>query len=267
MKRRYPGGSSFGSSFKDGLAAFFGQPLTPAVKWLMIGLGAAYVIQIAAKIPLAALAATPLLIFTYGYVWQLVTATVAFTDVFSFLFSLLALYSLGVPMERRLGGPRRFLTWYFIWGTLTHVMAATLAVLIGKAAHPGIVSSGSSAPLGLLIGAYGMLTWNVVSNFNFFPVRGKVIVWFFGGLSLFVMLQGRLDATGSLCGLIAGALSVQWSRSQLARRVRADVEERLRVWRIRRKYKNFRVVESDMQRMWDDLEERMNDKERNRHIH
>ncbi len=38
----------------------------------------------------------------------------------------------------------------------------------------------------------------------------------------------------------------------------AWIKEQIRLWKLRRKYKNFKVVDKDVKKMWDDLEERIN---------
>lgn len=257
-------------------SGFFSQKMAPGVKYLLIFTVLVYVGQIfAAKYQILdplVFALVPQYILS-GKLWQLITATFVYSftkdpisELVSVLLALFLIYSTGNSLEAMLG-TKRFLRFFIGGGTVSHVLAFILVALLGNIHYPRPISSGYAVVFGSLIGCLGTLFWNTANvSFFFVPMRGKVIVWFCAAICLFLMLKGELLATGPLCGLLVGFLFVRKSQFQLYRKLEADFKERLRLWRIKRKYRKFRVVDSEMKELWDDLEERLNQKDRNKYI-
>ncbi len=244
----------------------FGGGLTPGAKYLMIGTLAVLILEgIALNLApgvVPPLDMTPSLVVNRLMLWQFVTATVSYGNPIGWLFGMLALYFFGSAIEARYG-TRRFLTFYFVGGTITHLLTFLVALAIGMN-----LTSGGWVMFTILLGAFAALNWHsTIFVFPLPPMRGKTFAAAAAGIELLLLLFRQFGAIASLCGLAVGLLYVRRTQFRFYQRISAEISERLRLWRIRRKYRNFRVVDSDINKLWDEVEERLNKDDRNRRIH
>ena len=95
-----------------------------------------------------------------------------------------------------------------------------------------------------------------------FPIKIKYFVFFILIIPAFL---GTIGAEGSpgiahavhIAGVLLGIAYVK-ARWDLVKKADVWLKEQIRLFKIRRKYKNFKVVDKDVKKMWDDLEERIN---------
>lgn len=252
------------------------RPLTPGVKYLMIFTGVAYLGQVYALkqglIDPWFLALVPERIIQ-GAVWQFITALIAYaispdatSNLVSLIFGLLGFYFVGTLLEGT-WGTRRFLWYYVRAGVATHLIAFLFMALIGQVHTRFPVSSATAVVFGTFLGSFGALFWEQQVNFNFVPLRGKTLVWIMTGVAIFMLLRGDFWWAGTLSGVWVGVAAVRKDQSRWYRTVTGEIQERIRLWRIRRKYRNFKVVDAEMKELWDDLEDRMNRDNQSKHIH
>ncbi len=237
-----------------------GSPL-PGTLFLMAATTIVVIVRALAPVPLFFLPEAVL----SGAVWQLLTATVTPMTPFGWLIGLLALYLFGNVIERMLG-TGRFLTLCFAGGAAAYLgtlLTALGARLLLPSPSPSFVFAASSATLfSLMVGAFAARLWNTPTFFNFVQLRGQTIFYVSAAIDAVFLLYGYPDSISGLWALGIGFLFAREAGFAPLRAARDWATGPFRRWRIRRKYKNFQIVESEMQRMWDDLEERLNRKDR-----
>lgn len=248
-------------SFGGGGGGFTGAPGgTPSPT--ILGLMAVATVGVV----LSALGPIPLLLFApyvlKGWVWVILTATVVYPGPLAWLFGLFMLYFVGSTAEAMLGRAR-FLKLYFGGGILINLILIGLAILFPKAAV--FLSASAFSVMSLLLGFFASRLWRQTVMLYGVPMTGKTMFFLFALIDLVFMLYGGTDSIGSLLGLGFGYLYVNGLPAKLPGV--AWGKEKLRLWRIKRKYKNFKVVESEMNELWDDLEDRLNRRDRNERIH
>lgn len=200
-----------------------------------------------------------------GAVWQFLTATVTPLTPFGWLIGLLVLYLFGNVIERMLG-TGRFLLLCFGGGAAAYLGTLATAMGVGlllPSPVPSFIFAASSATLfSLMVGVFAARLWHTPTFFNFVQLRGRTIFYVSAAIDIVFLLYGYPDSVSALWALGVGFLTVRGPELTGFRTAWDWVTGPFRRWRIRRKYKNFRVVESEMQRMWDDLEERLNREDR-----
>ena len=175
---------------------------------------------------------------------------------------MLGLFFFGPDLEW-LWGKARFLIVYTGIGVLSYLFAYLLDI---HSMMPIIGASG--AVLGIL-GAYAALYPDRQIIFFIFPLKVKYFVLIYFILS-FLGTTGLEGGGGTahsvhLAGIILGFGYVKL-KSRALEDLQHNLKERIRLWRLKRKYRNFRVVDSEVKKMWDDLEDKINDDKRNSHI-
>ncbi len=243
-----------GGGFSGGLG---GRP-SQAVIGLMIASTVMVVIQALVRFPLILI---PSLVLK-GAVWTLLTATITYFNPLSWLFGLFMLYFVGRTAEGMLG-TRRFLTLYFAGGVLINAILTGFGFLLPRGEV--FFTASAFSVMSLLLGFFATRLWRQTVMIYGIPMTGKTMFFVFAGIDIVFMLYGGGDSIGSLLGLGLGFLYVNGLSARLPGVGWA--KEKLRLWRIKRKYKNFKVVESEMKEVWDDLEDRLNKRDRNERIH
>ncbi|QUV99134.1 rhomboid family intramembrane serine protease [Chloracidobacterium sp. MS 40/45] len=200
-----------------------------------------------------------------GAVWQFFTATITPLTPFGWLIGLLVLYLFGNVVERMLG-TGRFLALCFLGGAAAYLGTFLMALVVRQflpSPLPSFVFAASSATLfSLMVGVFAARLWNTPTFFNFVLLRGRTIFYVSAAIDIVFLLYGYPDSVSALWALGIGFLTIRGGELVPLRATWEWVTGPWRRWRIRRKYKNFRVVEAEMQRMWDELEERMNREDR-----
>ncbi|OYT73137.1 MAG: hypothetical protein CFK52_02390 [Chloracidobacterium sp. CP2_5A] len=233
----------------------------PGALFLMAATTVVVIVRALAPVPLFFLPEAVL----NGAVWQLLTATVTPMTPFGWLMGLLVLYLFGNVMERMLG-TGRFLALCFAGGAAAYLgtLLTALAVrLLLPSPAPSLAFAASSATLfSLMVGAFAARLWNTPTFFNFVQLRGRTIFYISAAIDLVFLLYGYPDSVSALWALGVGFFFIRGGEFAQFRAARDWATGPFRRWRIRRKYKNFKLVESEMQRMWDDLEDRLNREDR-----
>lgn len=247
----------------------FHRPKANVVKGLIIANAVVFILQIGlqaaghGRLFTALFGMVPELITNELYLWQFVTAMFLHGSFFHILFNMLGLFFFGPELEW-LWGSRRFLSFYFITGLLANLFAYALDI------HSQIPTIGASGAVLAVLGAYAAIYPDREVILYFFPIKMKYLVVFLYLIPAILGLSG-MEAGGGiahavhLAGLVMGVAYVKL-RVRALQNFWARGKERLRLWKIRRKYRNFKVVDSEVQKLWDDLEDRINEDPHNKHI-
>ncbi|HBS07094.1 MAG TPA: hypothetical protein DEA96_19130 [Leptospiraceae bacterium] len=140
--------------------------------------------------------------FWTGSVWQPLTSMFLHGNIIHIAFNMLALWSLGAPIEHKVGSSR-FAVLYFVSGLVGALFVVAFQSGLG---HPTIGASG--AVVGLL-GALAVFFPRAQLLLFFFPVKARTAAIIFGVGSLLLALTGQaqgLSHLGHLGGLIGGVL-------------------------------------------------------------
>lgn len=187
-------------------------PLPPVTQFLMLACTAVFCAQQLFFAIDAWLALWPLSTGRF-MPWQPVTYAFLHGDFLHLLFNMLALWTFGSELER-LWGNRRYLQ--FLLASVLAAAALQLLVtwLMGS---PARTVGASGGVLGLLL-AYGVLFPNrelIVLPLPI-PIKAKVLVIFYGALSLFLGLSGAGGVAhfAHLGGMLGGWLMLQYWRGR-----------------------------------------------------
>ena len=236
MRSRYPSASNFSYSFGPG-------PLTPAIKALIIANVVAFVITFFAPALVLPLGLRPKDVFGHYAVWQLVTYMFLHAGIGHILFNMLALWMIGVELER-MWGTRFFTKFYFVCGIgagLTQVLLGTLPSPFGDQFFYPMTVGASSAIFGLLL-AYALYFPNRPMLMYFlFPIPAKYFVMILGAIQLLMAAGGGSGVahTAHLGGIAAGYLYLKGGRTNL--HLLSEIQYRYVKWKINRMRRKFDV--------------------------
>jgi membrane associated rhomboid family serine protease len=234
MRSRYSS-NSFSYSFGPG-------PVTPAVKALLIANVAAFLVTWIVPVVQRQLGLRPADLFEHFAVWQLVTYMFLHGGVFHILFNMLALWMIGVELER-MWGTRYFTQYYFVTGIgagLTQVILGLLPFPFAADFYYGLTIGASGAIYGLLL-AYAMYFPNRPMYMYFlFPVPAKYFVMILGAIAFLGAAGGGSGVahTAHLGGLVAGYMYLKSGRVHPI----SEIKYRFLKWRINRMRRKFDVV-------------------------
>ncbi len=148
-------------------------------------------------------------------VWQPLTSMFLHGGLAHIIFNMLALWSIGAPIERDLG-PARFLTLYVVSGLAGAALVLFLPVLsiVGlNLGDPYIPTVGASGAISGLLGALAIFYPRATMLLFFvIPVRARSLAIGFGLLSLVLLFfqdGGGISHSGHLGGLLGG-LAYSW---------------------------------------------------------
>ena len=203
----------------------FGHGLTPAIKNLMIAMGAVFLLQEILQmtsIPLYVnflnyFALDPERVWNQYYIWQLFTYIFLHGDFFHILFNLFSLWMFGGELESYWGS-KRFLFYFFFCG----VGAGIFTVLLSP--YPVIGASG--AIYGVLL-AFGWLFPNrPIYIYFLFPMPAKYMVIIFGLIELFSSRSagGGVAHLTHLGGLVFGFFYMAYP--MIRQKIRRDYYKR-----------------------------------------
>ncbi len=141
-----------------------------------------------------------------GWVWQLFTFQLLHANLMHLLFNLIGFWWLGHFVENVLG-KKRFLIALFGCGAVGGMLQGALMLAFPMTYGSGVV--GASAGVSGLLAIFALLEKDSVIRFNLIlPVRAIVLLWIFGGISLFFTLvpspEMGVAHAAHLGGLLAG---------------------------------------------------------------
>jgi membrane associated rhomboid family serine protease len=243
---RYRGSPNVSYSFGPGA-------VTPGVKALLIANVICYVAQMVFPDIAELLGLSPELVLRRLFLWQPVTYMFLHGDFFHILFNMLALWMLGVELER-LWGTRAFLKYYFVSGVgaaLTTILVALLPFAFAGSVWYSLTVGASGAIYGLLLAfAYYYPTRPMMFFPIPIPVPAKYFVMILGAIAFLSSLGGRgtgIAHATHLGGFVAGYLYLTKGRGGLA----GELKYRWLKWRMNRMRKRFDIVQGGRPRDWD----------------
>jgi len=182
----------------------FGYGLTPAIKNLMIIMGAVFLVQMLVRGWFEIyFGLVPVLVWERYFLWQLVTYMFLHGSFFHILFNLLALWMFGGELEN-LWGSKKFLFYFFFCG----IGAGICTVVITPYQFIPVIGA-SGAIYGILL-AFGWLFPNrLIYVYFLFPIPAKYFVIIFGLIEFFSSIGGAGGGVAHLThlgGLLFGIL-------------------------------------------------------------
>jgi membrane associated rhomboid family serine protease len=229
-------------------------PITPAVKALLVANVVFFVVQFLYPGIADWLGLSPELVLRRYWLWQPVTYMFLHGDLFHILFNMLALWMLGVELERT-WGTREFLRYYFVSGVgaaLTTLLVALLPFGFAGPVWLSLTVGASGAIYGLLLAyAYYYPTRPMLFFPIPIPIPAKYFVIILGAIAFLSSLGGR--ATGvahatHLGGLVAGYLYLTRGRGGLS----GELKYRWLKWKMGRMRRRFDVVQGGRPKGWDE---------------
>lgn len=201
---------------------------------------------------------TPKLITDNLFLWQFFTSMFLHGSFMHLLFNMMGLFFFGPELEW-LWGKKTFLKFYLAVGVLSALFQYLLNI------HSPIPSIGASGAIYGVLGAYAAHYPDRRIIVLIFPMKMKYFVLLFLIIPAFLGTIGVEGDPGiahavHIAGVLLGIAYVKAHWHMLSD-FSAWVKEKIRLWKIQRKYKNFKVVDKDVKKMWDDLEERINKKD------
>lgn len=191
-------------------ASFFGVPIAPVTRNLLIANVAAFVLQnIFLNRFLDYLALVPAYALGKGMLWQFVTYMFLHGGFFHLFFNMLLLWMFGSEIERYWGSSE-FLKYYFVTG----IGGGVLSCVFSPSSFVPIVGA-SGAIFGLLL-AYGMaFPDRQIYLYFLVPIRAKYLVLILGGIELLAVASPGGDGIARfahLGGLLFGFLYIKKER-------------------------------------------------------
>jgi membrane associated rhomboid family serine protease len=189
----------------------FGQGLTPAIKNLMIVMGAVFLLQKIVEISLPEIyhyflyyfALVPALIWYKYFLWQLATYIFLHGGFFHLLFNLFALWMFGGELENYFGS-KKFLRYFLLCG----IGAGLCTVFFTPYGYQRIPVIGASGAIYGLLLAFGWLFPNrPIYIYFLFPIPAKYFVIIFGLIEFFSSIEGAGGGVSHLThlgGLVFG---------------------------------------------------------------
>ena len=163
----------------------FGYGLTPAIKKIMIVMGAVFLLQmvVGSRINIY-LGLIPILVWNKYFLWQLGTYIFLHGGVSHILFNLLALWMFGGELESSWGS-KKFLIYFFYCG----IGAGICTVIFSP--HQFIPVVGASGAIYGVLLAFGWLFPNrLIYIYFLFPIPAKYLVIIYGLIELFSSMEG-----------------------------------------------------------------------------
>ncbi len=205
----------------------FGYGLPPAIKKLMIIMGAVFLLQtmVSGSINIY-LGLVPVLVWNKFFLWQLGTYIFLHGGISHLLFNLLALWMFGGELENYWGS-NKFVRYFLFCG----IGAGICTVLLTPYKFIPVIGA-SGAIYGILL-AYGWLFPNrLIYIYFLFPLPAKYMVIIFGLIELFSSMEGTGGGIAHLThlgGLLFGLIYMGYPA--LKQKIRRDRYKRKSSWR------------------------------------
>ncbi|MEI6244506.1 MAG: rhomboid family intramembrane serine protease [Acidobacteriota bacterium] len=192
----------------------------------------------------------PELVFTRGFLWQVVTYAFVHGDVTHILFNMLIVWMFGVELEQRWGSAA-FTKFYVICAVGAAATVLAVSLLPFGPAHQMYVAStigASGACYGLLMAWALLFPTREILLFFVFPVQARYAVLIFGALAFFSGLGssgGTVAHFAHLGGLVVGYLYLKGPRG-----MRFSLQSAITRWRFARLKKKFKVHDGGKSGPW-----------------
>ena len=226
------------------MAYSFGPgPMTPAVRAVIYANIAMFVVALVAPAVTIYLGLTPAAVFESFWLWQPVTYMFVHREVFHILFNMLAVWMLGVELERR-WGTSFFVRYFFVTGVgaaLTTLLVSLLPFGFAGPVYYSVTIGASGAVYGLLL-AYAlyypdrpMLLFPIP-----IPIPAKYFVLILGAIAFLSSMGAATSGVAHaahLGGLVVGYLYLTMGRGGPL----AELKYRYLKWRMARMRRRFDV--------------------------
>jgi membrane associated rhomboid family serine protease len=219
--------------------------VTPAVKLLLIANVVAYLVQFVFPGIVQWLGLSPELVLREFWLWQPVTYMFLHHDFFHILFNMLALWMLGVELER-LWGTTAFLRYYFITGVgaaATTLLVSLLPFDFAGQVWYSLTIGASGAIYGLLLAyAYYYPTRPMLFFPIPIPIPAKYFVIILGAIAFMSSLGSRGTGVAHathLGGLLVGYFYLTRGRGGLL----GEIKYRWLKWKMARMRRRFDIVQ------------------------
>lgn len=217
--------------------------LTPAVKAIIYANIAVFVVALVAPSVSIYLGLTPAAVLESFWLWQPLTYMFVHRELFHILFNMLALWMLGVELERRWGTPF-FVRYYFVTGigaALTTLLVSLLPFGFAGPVYYSVTIGASGAVYGLLL-AYAL--YYPDRPMLFFPIPipipAKYFVLILGAIAFLSSMGAATSGVAHaahLGGLVVGYLYLTMGRGGPL----AEFKYRYLKWKMARTRKRFDV--------------------------
>jgi membrane associated rhomboid family serine protease len=228
--------------------------VTPAVKVLLIANVAFFVVQFLFPIVEEWLGLSPEMVIGRLYIWQPVTYMFLHGDFFHILFNMLALWMLGVELER-LWGTVAFARYYLVSGVgaaATTLLVSLLPFTFAQVVWLSLTVGASGAIYGLLLAyAYYYPTRPMLFFPIPIPIPAKYFVIILGAIAFFSSLGSRGTGVAHathLGGLVAGYLYLTKGGGGLV----GEIKYRWLKWKMARMRRRFDIVQGGRKGNWDE---------------
>lgn len=143
------------------------------------------------------------------YLWQFVTYMFLHGGMLHLFLNMYAVLIFGIPVEQAWGG-RRFLIFYFFTGIGAGITIFIVNIILGGLSMQTPTIGASGAVFGLLL-AFGILFPDAeILLFFFIPIRAKYLVFLYGGIELYSLIQtgghSPISHAGHLGGILFGII-------------------------------------------------------------
>ena len=149
----------------------------------------------------------------HGHIWQLLTFQFLHGGIWHIALNGITLYSFGRVMERTIGY-NRFLTLYFLAGTLGGILQIVATFVLRQPAYGLVV--GASAGIAGVVGAFAMMYphQGIILFPIPMPIKARTILWVAVGLSVVgtIIPFGGVAHAAHLGGLLGGIAFVKYLR-------------------------------------------------------
>jgi membrane associated rhomboid family serine protease len=217
-------------------------PLTPAVKFLIIGNVVVFLASMVMPMLTAYLGLMPAAVLENFWLWQPVTYMFVHASLTHLVLNMLMLWMFGVEIER-LWGTEAFARFYAFCGlgaAATTIVASLLPFGYASFMYITTTVGASGAIYGVLL-AYGLTFPNrPIYMYLLFPVPAKYFVMITGAITLLLSVNaggGRVAHLAHLGGLLTGWLLLSRGRGGLV----AELKYRYTKWRLNRARRRFGV--------------------------
>jgi len=224
-----------------GPMSFFGGPLPPIVKYIIIANVVMFFLGIFGRDAIfGLLALVPAAVYPGLQLWRLGTYLFLHADFAHILFNMLTLWWFGGPLEQ-IWGPRKFLLYFFLTGIGAGAVSVPFYLLAGS---PDAVIVGASGALYGLLMAFALIYPNsVVYVFFMVPVKVKWLVAIFMVMEFMASASylggGRGSAVASIAHLSGALIGYFYLRRFM------DLKALYHRFRTRKIKRPYRVVSPD----------------------
>jgi membrane associated rhomboid family serine protease len=240
----------YGRGYQGG-GTGFGPPVTPPIiKQLMIANAAVFVASMMVPSLVAYGAATPVLFWEHGYLWQPFTYMWLHSlhSIFHILMNVFVLWMFGSPLAL-VWGAQRFLRFYVLCGVGAGLFIVTVPYLFAASQGVGtlhIPTVGASGAIYGVVLAYS-LTWPDRTIMLIFPPVAFRAIWIIPimlGMSIIGDRSGTVSHVAHLGGVVIAWILLRREGVGRLFPTMNQLKYRLHRWRMRRRLRAVQREES-----------------------